>query len=99
MPWTEPFANSQDLQRCIRDLVALSALPAAWQHYDIRQIGSSIVAALISMLEADFVFIALPGHGDGLATDLARSSPKLDLADVKRVRMMLQHEKATLGSG
>jgi signal transduction histidine kinase len=99
MPWTEPFANSQDLQRCIRDLVALSALPAAWQNYDIRQIGSSIVAALISMLEADFVFIALPGHGDGLATDLARSSPKLDLADLKRVRMMLLHEKATLGSG
>jgi signal transduction histidine kinase len=99
MPRTEPFANSKDLQRCIRDLVALSALPAAWQNYDMRQIGSSIVAALISMLEADFVFIALPGHGDELATELARSSPKLDPADLKHVRMMLQREKATLGSG
>jgi PAS domain S-box-containing protein len=99
MPRTEPFANSKDLQRCIRDLVALSALPAAWQNHDMRQIGSSIVAALISMLEADFVFIALPGHGDEFATELARSSPKLDAADLKHVRMMLQREKATLGSG
>jgi PAS domain S-box-containing protein len=98
MPWTEPFANSEDLQRCIHDLVALSALPAAWQNYDMRQIGSSsIVAALISMLNADFVFIALPG--DELATELARCSPKLDPADLKHVRMMLQREKATLGSG
>jgi hypothetical protein len=94
MPRTEPFANSKDLQRCIRDLVAL---PAAWQNYDMRQIGSSIVAALISMLEADFVFIALPG--DELATELARSSPKLDAADLKHVRMTLQRENATLGSG
>src|ERR1700732_5029456 len=94
MPWTEPFANSEDLQRCIRDLVAL---PAAWQNYDMRQIGSSIVAALISMLEADFVFIALPGQGTQLVTELTRS----DLApeSLNHVRAMLQRENATLGSG
>jgi C4-dicarboxylate-specific signal transduction histidine kinase len=42
--------------------------------------GSSIVAALISMLDADFVFIGLPGHGDHVVTELARSNPKLDPA-------------------
>jgi hypothetical protein len=98
MPWTEPLANSE-LQRCIRDLVALSTLPAAWQNFDMRQIGSSIVAALISMLEADFVFIALPGHDSRLVTELARSNPKLSPATLKRVRVMLQRQKATLGSG
>ncbi len=99
MPWTEPLANSDELKRCIRDLVALSMLPAAWQNYDMRQIGSSIVAALIAMLDADFVFIALPGDGNQVITELARRNPKLDPANLKQVRTRLQHEKTTLGSG
>src|SRR6266576_1022113 len=93
MPWTEPLANSSELRRCIRDLVALSTLPAGWQNYDMRQIGSSIVAALISMLDADFVFIALPGHGNQFVTEPARSSPKLDPANLQRVQKKLQQER------
>jgi hypothetical protein len=99
MPWTEPLASFGELRRCIRDLVALSTLPAGWQNYDMRQIGASIVAALISMLDADFVFIALPGHGNQFVTELARSSPKLDPANLQRVQKKLQQERATLGSG
>src|SRR6202048_3129287 len=97
MPWTEPAVS--ELRRCIRDLVALSALPAGWQNYDMRQIGGSSVAALISMLDADFVFIALPGHGNQFDTELARSSPRLDPANLQRVQTRLQQERATLGSG
>jgi PAS domain S-box-containing protein len=99
MPWTEPLANAMELQRCIGDLVALSTLPAAWQNYDMRQIGSSIVAALTSMLDADFVFIALPGQGNQLITELARSDPNMNPANLERVRTKLQREKARLGSG
>ena len=95
MPWTEQLANSDELRRCIRDLVALSTLPAAWRNYDMRQIGDSIVAALASMLDADFVFIALPSHGNQL-NELIRSDPKLNPACLDRVRTMLQREKATL---
>jgi PAS domain S-box-containing protein len=98
MPWTEPLADPDDLRRCIRDLVALSTLPAGWQNCDMRQIGSSLVAALISMLDADFVFIALPGDGKRLIPELTRSNPKLDPASLKRVRTILQRENATLGS-
>src|SRR3981081_3398167 len=97
MPWTGPSAKSDELKRCVRDLVALSTLPAAWQNRDMRQIGSSVVAALISMLNADFVFIALPGDGNQLAPTLTRSNPKLNPASLKRVRAMLQREKARLG--
>ncbi len=86
MPWTEPAASLSELRRCIRDLVALSTLPAGWQNYDMRQIGGSIVAALISMLDADFVFIALPGNDNQVVTELARSSPKLDPANLQRVQ-------------
>src|SRR3981189_280943 len=97
MPWTEPPANSNELRRCIRDLVALSALPAGWQSYDMRQIGGSIVAALISMLDADFVFIALPGEGNQPISELARN--KLTPESLKHVRTMLQRKSALLGSG
>src|SRR6202011_5675960 len=99
MPWTEPATSFSELRRCIRDLVALSTLPAGWQNYDMRQIGASIVAALISMLDADFVLIALPGQGNQFVTELARSSPKLDPANLQRVQKKLQQERATLGSG
>jgi DNA-binding CsgD family transcriptional regulator/PAS domain-containing protein len=99
MPWTESAASFSELRRCIRDLVALSTLPASWQNCDVRQIGASVVAALISMLDADFVFIALPGHGNELVAELARSSPKLDLANLQRVQKKLQQDRTTLGSG
>jgi PAS domain-containing protein len=99
MAWTESRASSNELQRCIRDLVALSTLPAAWQNYDMRQIGSSIVAALISMLDADFVFIALPGPGNQSITELPCNNPKVGPADLRRVRTGLQREKTTLGCG
>src|ERR1700730_18821403 len=74
MPWTAQLANLNELRRCVRDLVALSALPAGWQNYDMRQIGSSIVAALTSMLDADFVFISLPGKGNQHVTELTRGN-------------------------
>src|SRR3981189_1327555 len=96
MPWTEPV---NELRRCIRDLVALSTLPAGWQNYDMRQIGSSIVAALISMLDADFVFITLPGHDNQLITELPSHNPKLGPADLRRVRTGLERKKTTLGCG
>src|SRR3979490_1510615 len=97
MPWAEPPGNSNELRRCIRDLVALSALPAGWQNYDMRQIGGSIVAALISMLDAAFVFIAFPGKGNQLISELARN--KLTPESLKYVRTMLQRESALLGRG
>jgi PAS domain S-box-containing protein len=96
MPWLEPLTDPDQLRWCIRSLVALSALPAAWQNYDTRQIGDSILAALISILDADFVFIALPGHGNQLVIELVRSNPRLGPESLEPVRTVLQREKATL---
>src|ERR1700736_1316767 len=97
MPWTEPATSFSELLRCSRDLVALSTLPAAWQNYDMRQIGGSIVAELFSMLEADFVFIVLPGEGNLVMSVLDRK--QLTPERLKYVRTMLQRESALLGSG
>src|SRR5882757_6420238 len=93
MPWTEPPANSDELRRCIRDLVALSTFPAARRNSDERQIGDSIVAALITMLAADFFLIILPGQGNQLA-ELIRSEPDLNRAGPEHVRTVLKREKA-----
>src|SRR4030088_3145126 len=60
MPWVESLTDPQELRRRIRDLVALSTLPAIWTSYNPRQIADSIAAALLSMLAADFVYISLP---------------------------------------
>jgi hypothetical protein len=60
MAWTGSRASSGGSQSCIGDLAALSTPPAAWQNYDIRQIGSSILAAPILILDAGFVSITVP---------------------------------------
>jgi PAS domain S-box-containing protein len=60
MLWVEALSDLQELRRCIRDLVALSTLPAIWTNYNPRQVADSIAAALLSMLAADFVYIMLP---------------------------------------
>jgi len=64
MPWIEALSDPQELRRCLRDLIALSALPAIWKTYDPQQIADSLGAALISMLNADFTYLMLPGQQD-----------------------------------
>jgi PAS domain S-box-containing protein len=98
MPWLEPLSDPDQLRWCIRSLVALATLPAAWQNYDTRQIGDSVLAALISILDADFAFIALPGHGSQLAIELVRRNPRLGPENLEPVRAVLQREKATLST-
>jgi PAS domain S-box-containing protein len=62
MPWFEALSEPNELRGCIRDLIALSTLPALWQRYDPNQIAESVAAALLSMLQANFVYAALPGR-------------------------------------
>ena len=64
MPWIEELSNPRELRRCIRDLVALSALPALWIRYSPKEIIDSLALASLSMLEADFIYIAFtPDRG------------------------------------
>ena len=64
MPETETSTcEVQQLRRGIRDLVALSALPAVWVGYDPRRIAESLADALLHMLHLDFVYLAREGPG------------------------------------
>jgi PAS domain S-box-containing protein len=65
--------DAQELRRCIRDLLALSALPALWKNRDPQQIADSVAEALLSMLDAEFVYIRLPLPGGEPVLEVARS--------------------------
>ncbi|MEA2881873.1 MAG: hypothetical protein QOH32_1129 [Bradyrhizobium sp.] len=99
MAWTESCASSNEWQRCIRALVALSTLPAAGHNYDIRQIRGSMVAALIPVLDADLVLITIPDPGNRSMTELSCNHPKPGPADLRRVRTGLQPNKQRSAAG
>src|ERR1700760_4783256 len=73
MPWVDELSEPQELRRCIRDLVALSTLPAIWKDYNSRQIADSVAAALLSMLSADVIYVSVPGPHDEAAVDVVRT--------------------------
>lgn len=76
MPRIDELSEPQELRRCIRDLVALSSLPAIWKSYDMRQIADSVAAALLSMLQADVIYVTLPGlRGESVANVMRTSQP------------------------
>ncbi len=76
MPWVEKLSDPQELRRCIRDLVALSTLPALWTNYGPQQIADSVSAALLSMLNADFVYIKVPASRDEPLIEIAHTRKK-----------------------
>ena len=92
MPWVEELTDSRELRRCIRDLVALSTLPAIWKNYDPQQIADSVAAALVSMLNADFVHIALPGRRDEPAIEVTRASRKLTASSLGVIRAAIRKQ-------
>ena len=51
-----------ELRRLVRDLIALSAMPAMWKDYEPGRIADSAASALASMIGANFVYVGLPGR-------------------------------------
>lgn len=69
MPWVEELSDPGELRRCIRDLVALSTLPALWERYSAKEIADSVALALQSILSVDFVHVTLSvGQDEGPIT-------------------------------
>src|SRR5580704_345533 len=74
MPETETATREvQQLRRCIRDLVALSAFPAVWVSYDPRQIAESLADGLRHMLNLDLIYITVRDRDDGIGVEVART--------------------------
>jgi PAS domain S-box-containing protein len=85
MPWIEALSDPRELRRCIRDLVALSTLPALWTRYSPKRIIESLALASLSMLEADFIYIVF--HPD-------REAPAIQVAYVNGAEASLATARA-----
>src|SRR5258707_15584897 len=68
----------------MRDLVALSALPAVWAGYQPRQVAEGLADALFSTLRLDLVYLRLPGQTEGQEIEVARTAGRPTTSDETR---------------
>src|SRR5258705_10199456 len=68
----------------MRDLVALSALPAVWAGYQPRQIAEGLADAVCSALRLDLVYLRLSGKTGGQKIEMARIAGRSTAADETR---------------
>lgn len=60
---SESQGTDQDLRRCVRDLVALSSLPALWIKADAGQLADSLAQLAVSILDVEFACVLLRDLG------------------------------------
>ncbi len=58
-----PVSEVSSLRRCVRDLVALSTLPAAWIHAQPQDIVESLVEVVLRILNLDLAYVRVPRAG------------------------------------
>src|SRR3954453_959046 len=76
--------ESRTLRRTMRDLVALSALPAVWAGYRPLQVAEGLADVLRSTLRLDLVYIRLPGQTEGQEIEVGRTADGAASADQTR---------------
>jgi signal transduction histidine kinase/CheY-like chemotaxis protein len=64
--------ETQSLRRCIRELVALSALSATWDRADVQGVAGSLADVLLRSLQVEFVYVRVPELVDGAAFEVVR---------------------------
>jgi PAS domain S-box-containing protein len=98
MPQVDVLFDPTELRRCIRDLLALSTLPAILKTFDPYRIADSVATALASMLDSDFVYILLPGKCDDPAIEIARSGKRIAADSLAAIRAALRDVSLTPSS-
>jgi PAS domain S-box-containing protein len=71
---TGPEADALRLRRALRDLVALSTVPAAWVGREPPAIVTGLADVLVNSLHLDFAFVRLCDPNGGAAVEIARGS-------------------------
>src|SRR5690349_25031117 len=81
---SQTCGSDGELRRCVRDLVALSSLPALWIKADPSQIAESVGLLAVSILDADFACVFL----DDPPTEAVHCHQKSNVGfiDLARVR-------------
>lgn len=63
-----------EANHCIRDLVALSTLPAIWAGGDVQRVARGVGDALFGMLRPTMVYVGIKDEAGTVATEVARSA-------------------------
>src|SRR5262245_10628709 len=92
MPWVEELSDPRELRRCIHDLVALSTLPALWTDFGPQQIADSVAAALVSMLDAEFIYIAIAAGRDEPRIEVVHAGKGAGLGTASAIRAAIHRE-------
>jgi signal transduction histidine kinase len=76
--------ETQSLRRCIRDLVALSALSATWDRADAQGVAGSLADVLLRSLQVEFVYVRVPGLADDADFEVVRLHSGKETAGLAR---------------
>src|SRR3984957_16254567 len=92
-----PEQHSQilELRRLVRDLIALSALPAMWKGYEPSRIADSAASALASMIGANLVYVGLPGERPPI--DIVKTPTPVDAARRDSIAAAVKREIGRAG--
>jgi C4-dicarboxylate-specific signal transduction histidine kinase len=77
----DPEADALRLKRALRDVVALSSVPAAWVGREPPAIAAGLADVLVNTLYLDFAFVRLRDPGGGGAVEIARGAAWRDFPE------------------
>ena len=92
MPAPEPHSEALELRRCIRDLVALSALPAMWKGYEPGRIAEIAASTLVSMLGAEFVYVGLSSERDDNEVEVVKMAAPVEATRLREIAAAVKLE-------
>src|SRR5919201_624861 len=78
---TETKPDTFRLRAALRDLVALSAIPAAWIGKEPPAVATGLADTLVELLQLDFAFVRLTGPGETRPVEVTRGSASPSFAD------------------
>jgi PAS domain S-box-containing protein len=81
--------ENRHLRRTMRDLVALSTLPAVWTGLSPEGIVRSLADVLLNTLSLDLLYVRLEGLTGGGVVEVVRNKHGLDAARVETVKASL----------
>jgi PAS domain-containing protein len=88
-PSENPVEENRRLRQTMRDLVALSTLPAIWIGLGPEGIARSLADVLLNTLSLDVIYVRLKGQAGEGVVEVARSRHGPLAADVEAVRNSL----------
>jgi uncharacterized protein YigA (DUF484 family) len=85
----DPLQENRRLRRTMRDLVALSTLPAVWIGLGADGIARSLANVLLSTLELDLVYVRLADVSGQGVIEVARGKERSESVPIEVIRASL----------